>query len=47
MASKEIRSMSTANSKRFAPLFNPTTVVIVAGALILTDLPRAQVTASA
>jgi predicted MFS family arabinose efflux permease len=36
MASKEIRSMSTANSKRFAPLFNPTTVVIVAGALILS-----------
>ncbi|KAA1007700.1 MFS transporter [Paraburkholderia panacisoli] len=28
--------MSTANSKRFAPVFNPTTLVIVAGALILS-----------
>lgn len=28
--------MSTANSKRFAPVFNPTTLVILAGALILS-----------
>jgi predicted MFS family arabinose efflux permease len=36
MVSKEIRTMSTANSKRFAPAFNPTTLVILAGALILS-----------
>jgi predicted MFS family arabinose efflux permease len=35
MTSKEIRTMSTAN-KRFAPVFTPTTLVILAGALILS-----------
>jgi MFS family permease len=36
MVSKEIRTMSSANSKRFAPVFNPTMLVILAGALILS-----------
>jgi MFS family permease len=36
MVSKEIRTMSTANSKRFIPTINPTTLVILAGALILS-----------
>jgi MFS family permease len=36
MVSKEIRTMSTAHSKRFTPAINPTTLVILAGALILS-----------
>jgi predicted MFS family arabinose efflux permease len=37
IVSKEIRTMSSnANSKRFAPAFNPTMLVILAGALILS-----------
>jgi predicted MFS family arabinose efflux permease len=37
MVSKEIRTMSTTNgSKRFIPAFNQTTLVILAGALILS-----------
>jgi MFS family permease len=36
MVSKEIRTMSTTQSKRFALPFNQTTLVIIAGALILS-----------